>query len=95
MQPEKAEKMVAVARVENPIEAQIAKGMLESAGIECELTGENANQLIQAAFEVQLEVKAEDEPAAYELLNAAGEKTGAPEIGPDPRMAESCATPRD
>ena len=68
--------MVEVARFESPVEAQIAKGMLESAGIECKLTGENANQLIQAAFEVQLEVRAEDEQAARELLDLAGEKTG-------------------
>ena len=68
--------MVAVAQFESPVEAQIAKGMLESAGIECQLTGENANQLIQAAFEVQLEVNAKDEGAARELLASAGEKTG-------------------
>ncbi|HEY5055134.1 MAG TPA: DUF2007 domain-containing protein [Acidobacteriaceae bacterium] len=74
-------KMVEVARFESPVEAQIAKGMLESAGIDGELTGENANQLIQAAFDVQLEVRAEDESAARELLEAAGEKTGK-ETGP-------------
>jgi putative signal transducing protein len=73
---EQMSNMVEVARFESPVEAQIAKGMLESAGIESELTGENANQLIQAAFEVQLEVRAEDESAARELLQAAGEKTG-------------------
>ena len=72
------DEMVTVARFESPVEAQIAKGMLESAGIACQLAGENANQLIQAAFEVQLEVRAEDEPAARELLDAAGERTGTP-----------------
>ena len=71
-------KMVAVAWFESPVEAQIAKGMLESAGIECELTGEHANQLVQPAFEVQLEVRAEDEAEARKLLDDAGEKTGAP-----------------
>ncbi len=80
-------KMVEVARFESPVEAQIAKGMLESAGIECELTGENANQLIQAAFEVQLEVWAKDEDAARKLLDSAGEKTGMtlPDLDAEPQ----------
>ena len=69
-------KMVEVARFESPVEAQIAKGMLESAGIECELTGEHANLLIQSAFGAQLQVRAEDEAAARQLLDSAGEKTG-------------------
>ncbi len=88
MEPEKAQdpnrdEMVAVARFESPVEAQIAKGMLESAGIDCELTGEHANQLITSAFAVQLVVGADDEAAARELLEAAGEKTGTPEKMPD------------
>jgi hypothetical protein len=73
--PRQTGKMVAVASFESPVEAQLAKGMLESAGIECQLTGENANQLIQAAFEVQLEVKAEDEEAARELLGSTAEES--------------------
>jgi hypothetical protein len=50
------------------VEAQIAKGMLESAGLECFLVGENANNLIQAAFRVRLQVRVEDEAAARELI---------------------------
>jgi hypothetical protein len=42
--------------------------MLESAGVECMLVGENANSLLQAAFRVRLQVRAEDEAAALELL---------------------------
>ena len=84
MKPEEADVMVEVARFESPVEAQMAKGMLESAGIACQLSGENANQLIQAAFEVRLGVRAEDEKAARELLESAGEKTGeAPPVGRD------------
>jgi hypothetical protein len=60
--------MVTVGRFESPIEAQMAKGMLESAGVECMLVGENANSLLQAAFRVRLQVRAEDEAAALELL---------------------------
>lgn len=62
---------VTVARFASPIEAQMARGMLESAGIECFMTGENANNLLQAAFRVRLLVANEDETAARELLREA------------------------
>jgi hypothetical protein len=62
------EGMVTVGGFESPIEAQMAKGMLESAGVECQLVGENANNLIQSAFGVRLQVLEEDEAAARELL---------------------------
>ena len=79
-QQDRQEPMVTVARFESPVEAQIAKGLLQSAGIESDLTGEYANQLIQSAFETQLQVRAHDEAEARELLAQAGEKTGAPEF---------------
>jgi hypothetical protein len=66
--PTPPEGMVTVGRFESPIEAQMAKGMLESAGVECQLVGENANNLIQSAFRVRLQVLEEDEAAARELL---------------------------
>lgn len=62
------EGMVTLEWFESPMEAQIAKGMLESAGVECFLSGENANSMIQAAFLVQLQVRVEDEAAARALL---------------------------
>jgi hypothetical protein len=62
------EEMVTVGRFESPVEAQMAKGMLESAGIEGFLTGENANNLLQSAFPVSLQVRQEDEAPALELL---------------------------
>lgn len=46
----------------------MARGMLESAGIECFLVGENVNNLLQAAFRVRLQVGAEDEATAREML---------------------------
>ena len=67
-EPTPPEGMVSVGRFEDPIEAQMAKGMLESAGVECFLVGENANNLIQSAFRVRLQVRQEDEAAARELL---------------------------
>jgi hypothetical protein len=66
--PAAPEGMVTLARFESPVEAQLAKGMLESAGVECTLAGENANNLLQAAFRVRLQVRTEDEEAARELM---------------------------
>jgi Putative prokaryotic signal transducing protein len=69
---------VTVERFENPVEAQMAKGILESAGVECFLVGENVNNLLQAAFRVKLQVRVEDEAAARELLDGSeeGQETG-------------------
>jgi hypothetical protein len=60
--------LVTVGRFESPVEAQIAKGMLESAGIETFLVSENVNNLLQAAFRVRLQVRVEDETAARAFL---------------------------
>ena len=67
-EPYAPEGLVTVARFESPVEAQIAKGMLESAGIETFLVGENVNNLLQAAFRVRLQVRREDERAARGFL---------------------------
>jgi hypothetical protein len=75
--PTPGEGTATVGRFESPVEAQIAKGMLESAGVECTLVGEHANQMIQSAFRVWLQVKVEDEAVARELLaQAAGDGEG-------------------
>jgi Putative prokaryotic signal transducing protein len=67
-EPTPPEGMVTVGRFEGPVEAQIAKGALESAGVESVLVGENANNLMQSAFRVRLQVRVEDEAAARELM---------------------------
>ncbi len=67
-EPTPAEGLVTVGRFESPVEAQIAKGMLESAGVECFLVGENVNNLLGAAFRVRVQVRVEDEATALELL---------------------------
>ena len=67
-EPTPPEGLVTIARFESPVEAQMAKGLLESSGVECFLVGENANNLIQSAFRVRLQVRQEDETAARELL---------------------------
>jgi hypothetical protein len=70
--------LVTVGRFESPLEAQIAKGMLESAGIETLLIGENANNLLQAAFRVRLQVRREDESAARAFLPPANDDPATP-----------------
>lgn len=76
-EPTPPEGMVTVGRFESPVEAQLAKGMLESAGVDSFLVGENANNLIQSAFRVRLQVREEDEAAARELLaQSAGDEAG-------------------
>jgi hypothetical protein len=70
--PKTPEGLVMVGRFESPVEAQMAKGALESAGMESFLVGENANNLLPAAFRVRLQVRAEDEAAAREILTQSG-----------------------
>jgi hypothetical protein len=67
-EPTPPEGTVTVGRFESPVEAQMAKGLLESFGVECFLAGENANSLLQSAFRVRLQVRLEDEEEARELL---------------------------
>lgn len=61
-------RLVMVARFLQPVRVQIAKGALESAGIECFVQGENANAMLAFAFRARLMVRAEDEAAAREVL---------------------------
>jgi hypothetical protein len=60
--------LVSVGRFQDPMEAQMAKGMLESAGVECFLVGVNANAMVPMAFRVRLEVRPSDEAFATVLL---------------------------
>jgi Putative prokaryotic signal transducing protein len=64
------EEYVTVGKFMEPVDAQMAKGLLESAGIECFLQGENANNLIAMAFRVRLQVHQKDEAAAREMLGS-------------------------
>ncbi|WP_035359722.1 DUF2007 domain-containing protein [Edaphobacter aggregans] len=73
------EQFVTVARFIDPVEAHIAKGVLESANLECFLQGENANNLLGAAFRARLLVHRRDEAAARELLSTPAEEGDASE----------------
>lgn len=65
---DEAQRLVAVGRFRDPMEAQRAKGMLEASGIQCLLQGENANALYPMALRVRLQVRVEDEAEARTLL---------------------------
>jgi hypothetical protein len=68
------DKFVTVGKFLEPVNAQMAKGMLESAGIECFLQGENANSLLAPAFIARLQVHKQDEEAARQLLGGAADE---------------------
>ena len=74
--------LVTVGRFLDPVQAQMAKGMLESSGIPCFLQGENANHMLPLAFRVRLQVLEEDEAVAREYLRLVGD-------GPAADAAES------
>ena len=69
-----SDKFVTVGKFLEPVNAQMAKGVLESAGIECFLQGENAYSLLALAFRARLLVHRQDEAAARELLGGAGDE---------------------
>ncbi len=60
--------LVSVAQFLDPSEAQMAKGMLEGAGIGCFLQGANANALYPGSFSVSLDVAPAEEAAARKML---------------------------
>ena len=62
------ENYVTVGKYLEPLDAQMEKGLLESAGIACFLQGENANNLLGAAFRARLLVHKRDEEVAREVL---------------------------
>ncbi len=62
------EQYVMIARFLEPLDAQMAKGVLESASLECFLHGENANHLLAPAFNARLMVHKKDEETARTLI---------------------------
>jgi hypothetical protein len=66
------DKFVTVGKFMEPVNAQMARGLLESASIECFLQGENANSMLALAFRARLLVHQQDEATAREILGGAG-----------------------
>lgn len=63
--------LVTVATFQEPMGSNVARMALEAAGIPVFVRGENANSMIPVAFETQIQVRAEDEEAAREVLAGA------------------------
>lgn len=59
---------VTVARFTEPLEAEMARLRLQSAGIETFLSGENAGMMEPGLGPLQLQVRAEDEADARAVL---------------------------
>ena len=66
------DQVVTVAHFTEPVEAEMARGRLESAGIEVFLSGENAAILEPGLGSLQLQVPAADEADARAILADAG-----------------------
>lgn len=73
MAGDREDALVTVAQFYDPMRAQMAKGLLSAAGIDCFLQGENANQLLSPAFRARLKVMRADEATARELLAGTGD----------------------
>jgi hypothetical protein len=84
--------LVTVAKFAEPMEANMARMALESAGIGVFLQGETANSLIPVAFESQLQVRREDEAAARSLLEAMDDAPESMESVTAAELAEEEAT---
>jgi hypothetical protein len=84
--------LVTVAELPDPVSANMARMVLDSAGITSFLQGENANNMIPVAFSARLQVRPEDETAAREVLASAVE---APESMEDVTAAERAAEPEE
>ena len=68
------EQVVTVAKFTEPLEAEMARGRLESAGIEVFLAGENARIMEPGLGPLRLQVAAKDEQDARAILADAGEE---------------------
>jgi Putative prokaryotic signal transducing protein len=70
---ESGEEMVTVERFRDMLQAELAKGRLDSAGIRCFLAGENAGLLYGNGLDgVLLQVSAADEADARAILSDPG-----------------------
>lgn len=82
MADEDEEALVTIETFWDTVAAEMARGRLESAGIHCFLTGENAARLYGTGLgDLQLQVSPEDEADARAILSDPGD--------PDPAFDES------
>ena len=75
---------VTIARFNEPLEAEMARLRLQSAGIETFLSGENAGMMEPGLGPLQLQVKADDEADARAILADPGIANGEDVEGTNP-----------
>ena len=75
---------VTIARFNEPLEAEMARLRLQSAGIETFLSGENAGMMEPGLGPLQLQVKADDEADARAILADPGIADGEDVEGTEP-----------
>jgi hypothetical protein len=76
-----AEELVTVGTFLEPIEAEMAKGRVESAGIVVFLSGENARMMEPGLGPLRLQVAPEDAEDARAILADAGEQLAEAHVG--------------
>jgi hypothetical protein len=77
-------KTITIARFNEPLEAEMARLRLQSAGIETFLSGENAGMMEPGLGPLQLQVKADDEADARAILADPGIANGEDVEGTNP-----------
>ena len=75
---------ITIARFNEPLEAEIARLRLQSAGIETFLSGENAGMMEPGLGPLQLQVNADDEADARAILADPGIADGEDVEGTEP-----------
>ena len=75
---------ITIARFNEPLEAEMARLRLQSAGIETFLSGENAGMMEPGLGPLQLQVKADDEADARAILVDPGIAGGEDAEGTNP-----------
>ncbi|HEU4981111.1 MAG TPA: DUF2007 domain-containing protein [Acidobacteriaceae bacterium] len=75
---------ITIARFNEPLEAEMARLRLQSAGIETFLSGENAGMMEPGLGPLQLQVKADDEADARAILADPGIANGEDVEGTNP-----------
>jgi len=75
---------ITIARFNEPLEAEMARLRLQSAGIETFLSGENAGMMEPGLGPLQLQVKADDEADARAILADPGIADGEDVEGTEP-----------
>jgi hypothetical protein len=75
---------ITIAQFNEPLEAEMARLRLQSAGIETFLSGENAGMMEPGLGPLQLQVKADDEADARAILADPGIANGEDVVGTNP-----------